>query len=220
MQRALLVAAILAVTGASAHAGEHPPMLEREPGCEYWVGTTSGNDKEVRAILSLCVDATTGAVKGHAQWSSLVSGWNTRELAGTSDGTHVVLADVRIVDSHPINGWHFCPIDRWDLTRTGDHLDGTYDSAACRDHAAVTLTRVADPSVTPPHPPDAAPAPPSHPPDAAPPPRRASDRGCHCATTSGPDGATAALVVLAIISASRRRSAGGTRSRRRRRARR
>jgi hypothetical protein len=125
-----------------AHALEHPPVLDPETGCERWLGGASGNDPSLRLNLRLCGEGS--GVHGEVQWSSQTSGWNVREVRGEWSGDALTLRDVRIVEERPEPGWRFCTIDRWSLRRRGDRLEGTYDSAACSDHANVWLDRMAD----------------------------------------------------------------------------
>jgi hypothetical protein len=89
-------------------------------------------------------DDTQGNVTGVVQWSSLRSGYNVREVAGTrSVGGHLVLHDVRFLEYHPIGGWRFCLIDQYILDEQGpNHLVGNYESSACNDDASVNLSRV------------------------------------------------------------------------------
>jgi hypothetical protein len=188
----------------SAHALEHPAVLPGQTGCERWMGGSSGNDRSVRLVLKLCADGS--KVTGQMQWSSLVSGWSVREIDGSWNGDDLTMRDLRITESRPERGWQFCTVDRWNLRRSGDRLDGTYDSAACRDHATVWLERIAEPA-TPGDPPanpspngaptpDPSPTVPSPVPDVppSPPPEQPSNppaetprpRGCGCIASSGP----------------------------------
>jgi hypothetical protein len=179
-----------------AAALEHPPPLPEEAGCERWLGGAKANDPSIRLNLILC--NRNGVASGHVQWSSLESGWNVREITGTITDTQVVLRDVRIVEEKPQPGWRFCTIDRWELTRNGNRLEGTYDSAACNDHATVWFDRMLDKaegSKPPPKQPTVTPSPPSPPP----PPRTRDDTGCRCNTTT-PD----LLAALFLLGAFRR----------------
>jgi hypothetical protein len=83
-------------------------------------------------------------VTGEMQWSSLVSGWSVRPVEGSWNGDTLVMRDLRLSENRPQPGWMFCTVDRWELRRTGNRLEGTYDSAACRDHATVWLERMED----------------------------------------------------------------------------
>jgi hypothetical protein len=143
LRRALTLAVLLvAAVAAPAIALERPPPLTHLDGCELWRGTVSGNDPSVLTELRLCPSGADGLV-GKLQWSSTTSGYSIREVEGTRRGTHVELHDTRFAQYRPAGSWRFCLVDHYRLDQNGDHLDGSYDSAACRDHARVTLTRVA-----------------------------------------------------------------------------
>ena len=143
----------LALSGCEASLGagasgtgvaevQRPPPLVAQPECQLWSGTISGNDPSAQITLRLCPSnpAVASALAGRLQWSSTRSGWSERDVAGTATPDGVVLADTRIAENHPAPGWRFCSIDRYDLKRTEpNHLTGSYDSAACRDHASVDL---------------------------------------------------------------------------------
>jgi MYXO-CTERM domain-containing protein len=99
----------------------------------------------VELSLQICpvADSAT-AVEGTLLWSSLVSGWNRRELAGQwEEGRKkLVLHDLRVAEERPQGEWYFCVIDRYELKKVdGRTLVGRYDSAACQDHAAIRLLR-------------------------------------------------------------------------------
>ncbi len=190
-----------------------PPPLAPQPACELWRGAArGGNDPSVQAELLICPGAG-GQVTGQTQWSSLLSGYNVRDTIGSwsNDRRHLVLRDVRVREEHPQPNWRFCTIDHYDLVRMSPRrLEGSYDSAACRDHAALTLDLVGDvasplPSsyAGPPTPPTARPHPPPRPP--APP----SGGGvCSASSATGrsvPIGASAALFVIAGAAGARRR---------------
>jgi hypothetical protein len=147
MRGALPFFALLALLAParSATALERPALLEEKEGCERWLGNASGNDPSVRLNLRLCAEGE--EVHGEAQWSSLESGWNVREVRGRWQGEELRLADVRIVEQRAEPGWRFCTIDRWELTRRGEELVGRYVSTACSDEARVRLARVADEDV-------------------------------------------------------------------------
>lgn len=195
-----IIVAVLAWPGIAV-ALEHPPPLPEEAGCERWLGGARANDPSVRLNLILC--NRDGVASGHVQWSSLESGWNVREITGTITDAKVVLRDIRIVEEKPQPGWRFCTIDRWELTRNGNRLEGTYDSAACTDHATVWFELMLDkaegsggPEVTP-EPPAVTPPKPPRP---TPPPAAKRDTGCRC-NSATPD----LLAVLLLVGAWRRR---------------
>ncbi|MBI4950596.1 MAG: hypothetical protein HY908_01050, partial [Myxococcales bacterium] len=155
---------------ATAGALEHPPDLVAEGECEAWIGTVSGNDPSVRVSARLC-PAGGDAVKGQLQWSSLKSGYSVRDVEGRwLDGKKKLdMRDVRVAESHPNPGWIFCTVDKYDLAlEAPNELRGTYVSAACSDHARVTLSRVPKPAAPPGS--GTATAPPSGPPQPPGPP--------------------------------------------------
>lgn len=117
-----------------------PPPLRPQSGCELWRGTFSGNDPSVLVEARLCTDDQ-NQVSGDIQWSSLRSGYNIRQVVGRRDLTRrLLLHDVRFRDSRPRPGWRFCLINKYVLDPEGrDRLVGSYDSAACSDHARVDL---------------------------------------------------------------------------------
>jgi hypothetical protein len=129
------------VAPQAALALEHPKPLEPADGCERFIGTATGNSS-MRVVLRLC--PTANGLRGEAQCSSLQSGWSVREVRGTRSGSAIRLVDVRLVEERPNPGWRFCTIDRWELERRGDRLDGTYRSEACTDTATVRLRRMED----------------------------------------------------------------------------
>lgn len=128
--------------GAEARALEHPTELPAQAGCERWKGGSSGNDPSARLMFVLCQEGQN--VTGEMQWSSLVSGWSVRPIEGSWNGDTLVMRDLRLSENRPEPGWMFCTVDRWELRRAGNRLEGTYDSAACRDHATVWLERMED----------------------------------------------------------------------------
>jgi hypothetical protein len=208
--RALLVGIVVLVPRV-ADALEHPPLLEAGEGCEKWLGGASGNDASIRLNMILCVKD--GAATGYVQWSSLVSGWNVREIVGTVNGARVELRDTRIKEERPEPGWRFCTIDRWALTRDGNRLDGTYDSEACTDHATVWFERIVDPasgsgsgagSARPTPPPK---PPPPKPPDTKP-PAKTESKGCRCASGDPGPGDLVVLLIAWTIAGRRRPRAG------------
>ncbi|MEL6182052.1 MAG: hypothetical protein AAFS10_24035 [Myxococcota bacterium] len=119
-----------------------PPPLKKQPGCTLWEGkAVEGNDPTVEFQVTLC--PTDGReVVGQTQWSSLRSGWNVRSVQGRWSGGTLELHDVEMVESKPEPGWRFCLIDRYDFTREGNTMTGSYVSAACSDRARLSLTRV------------------------------------------------------------------------------
>ncbi len=126
-------------------AAPRPPALVPLPSCESWKGTAEGNDPSVEISLRICPAAgSTTAVEGTLVWSSLVSGWNRRDLVGSwEEGKRkLVLHDLRVAEERPQGEWYFCVIDRYELERVeGSTLVGRYDSAACQDHAVIRLQR-------------------------------------------------------------------------------
>ncbi len=134
-----------------------------------WVGTISGNDPSAQYELELCT-AADGSITGRGQWSSLLGGYNVRQVDGrwTEGRAAVVLRDVRLLEERPAGDFHFCTIDRYDLRLVDPtHLEGTYDSAACFDHATVRLVRQ-DAGTAPPAPPTPGQTQPSQPPQSQP----------------------------------------------------
>jgi hypothetical protein len=124
----------------ASHEVGRPPALQPQSGCELWRGTFSGNDPSVLVEARLCTD-NQGEVTGVVQWSSLRSGYNIREVAGTRepDG-RLVLHDVQFRESHSRFWWRFCLIDQYVLEQdTHNHLIGTYQSHACNDRADINL---------------------------------------------------------------------------------
>lgn len=171
---------------AVAVAGtERPPPLARLPGCELWSGTSDGNDPTQLIEFRLC------GAGGSMQSSSLNSGYSVRAIDGRWDGDTLVLRDTGFEVNKPGDGWRFCLVDEYRLTRVGDRLEGTYDSAACDDHARIWLIRQADvPAAV-----VARPPPPVTPPFEPP-------RTCGCASTRG------SASILALLAVSARRRAG------------
>ena len=125
-------------------AAPRPPPLEALPRCERWKGTAAGNDPSIEVSLRICqVEGQDHGVEGTLLWSSLVSGWNRRELVGSWEGEKLVLRDLRVAEERPQAGWYFCVIDRYELEKVDPGtLIGRYDSAACMDHATLKLERV------------------------------------------------------------------------------
>jgi hypothetical protein len=117
-----------------------PSPLTAQPGCQLWRGTFSGNDPSVLVEARLCTDSQ-GEVTGVVQWSSLRSGYNVREVTGTSEPAgRVILHDTGFREYHPRFLWRFCLIDRYFLDHVGsNHLVGSYQSDTCNDHASVDL---------------------------------------------------------------------------------
>jgi hypothetical protein len=137
--------AIARDTGSSAR----PPALEGKTGCELWVGKVSGNDPSVLVEALIC-EGMNGAVSGQLQWSSLQSGYSIRDIAGNWQGRDKLsLHDTKMTVSKPNAGWVFCTVDAYELSRTGDQLNGSYVSRKCNDRATVTLTKKAAPPVAP-----------------------------------------------------------------------
>jgi hypothetical protein len=181
------------VAPASAHADEpeswRPPALEANDACDVYTGKASGNDPTMFVELRVCTDAK--GVTGQAQYSGKSSGWSKREFTGAWSGRVLEARESAVVDQKPNPGWRFCTIDRYALTLDPEtkELSGTYDSAACRDHARVTLTLTArGPKHSErPETPLPAPAPP-------PAPEVARRRACSCRSAGDHD--TAYPVVL------------------------
>ena len=128
-----LVSIVLAMAFAS------PGPMPKRQGCVNYVGSAAGNDPDLVLRLQLCKRGA--QVTGLFQISGKQSGWNERTVAGTARGAKFVLHDVTIIEDHPNEGWRFCLAERYDLKLDGDQLSGTYDSAACDDHGAVSLRR-------------------------------------------------------------------------------
>lgn len=135
-----LLLSLSLVLPAFASEAPRPPPLPAKVACDVYDGTAAGNDPSVELSLRLC-NGEGGKVTGEAQWSSTVSGWNRRELAGTRTSSGYELRDVRVIDGKANGGWRFCVIDRWSLSLDGESLTGTYRSAACSDEATVTLKK-------------------------------------------------------------------------------
>ena len=123
----------------------HVVPLKPQKDCELWVGSASGNDPSVRVELQLCPRGD-GGLAGELQWSSSKSGWNRRAVSGgyrNESKSAITLKDERFIENQPNWPWRFCLIDEYRLTRTGQTLSGEYDSAACRDHATLSLQKAA-----------------------------------------------------------------------------
>ncbi|HEY3452090.1 MAG TPA: hypothetical protein VGK67_37370 [Myxococcales bacterium] len=115
-----------------------------------WFGKISGNDPDVRASVSLEIDADCRTVYGILHWRSALSGINDRVLRGTWDAEKRALsaADVRLNVDQPAHGFRFCTIDRYTLALSADgtRLEGEYWSEECRDRAKVELARPEQPA--------------------------------------------------------------------------
>lgn len=208
---AFAVAQALAPSPANAAdttSSARPPALEGKTGCELWVGKVSGNDPSVLVEALIC-DGLNGSVSGQLQWSSLQSGYSIRDIAGSwLSRDKVVLHDTKMAVSKPNPGWVFCPVDSYELTRSGDQLNGFYISKKCSDRATVALTKKASPPVVvPPAPPEPEVVTPD--PATEPPSRRPADKSsCACeAPAAPPGGAWLAALVLPVVSCARRRRA-------------
>ena len=143
MLRALVLMALLGAPVSPEISIERPPPLKTAKACTLWVGEASGNDPSVRVEVLIC-PGVGNQVVGRLQWSSTLSGWNLRDLVGTitEDKRGLRLKDVQIRENRPAPGWIFCPADIYEFhLEDADHLNGTYDSAACRDHAVLALRR-------------------------------------------------------------------------------
>lgn len=115
-----------------------PPVADVvvPPGCAQFRGAVTGNDRtQVRLVLC----RTAQGFQGWIRYASETSGWSLREVAGQLDGDALVLHDVRFLENHPERGWEFCLVDRYDLERTGDFVDGRYSSTLCDDRARIAL---------------------------------------------------------------------------------
>jgi hypothetical protein len=171
--------AVALVAPASARATEpeswRPPPLEATDTCDVYTGKASGNDPTILLELKVC--AGPAGVKGQTQYSGMSSGWSKREFTGAWSGLVLELHESAVVEQKPSPGWRFCTIDRYALTLdpATNQLSGTYDSAACDDHARVTLKLTA-------RAPKSAERPDALPPSPAPPPAPApsSRRACSC----------------------------------------
>jgi len=133
---------------ADSPSSARPPALEGRTGCELWVGTVSGNDPSVLVEALIC-EGMNRAVTGQLQWSSLTSGYSVRDISGSwSEGrAKLSLRDTKIAVNKPNPTWVFCQVDQYDLSRTGDKLDGSYRSEKCHDTARVKLTKKLQPEV-------------------------------------------------------------------------
>jgi hypothetical protein len=216
---ALLGSLAMAAAATTASAADHPPELDGGPDCTLWRGTVSGNDATVRMMFRLCPGGG-DTIAGTGQWSSKVSGYNVRKLSGRwlDQGARLELRDEAVIEQHPQPGWRFCKIDRYDLTRHGDELTGTYDSRACNDHATVEVSLVpSNPSAAEPlaasssPPPSIASAPLPAPSDTPPLPKDTkppTSKACGCSSPGQPGacrGALGPLVALAGARVLRRR---------------
>lgn len=107
--------------------------------CACFVGRTVGNDV-VDASVRVCRAGE--RLVGGFDWSGRASGRSFRVLEGRVEGDALALHDTALPVARPEEGWRFCSIDAYHLVSTPDGgLRGTYDSAACGDHATVELTR-------------------------------------------------------------------------------
>jgi hypothetical protein len=138
----IAVLQFVVVQADTRHQSERPELLPAKEGCEVWIGKAYGNDPTIRMQLRLCPDGE--AVTGEVQWSSLTSGWNLREVKGKWDEAHknLLLKDVAIIENQPVDGWKFCLIDNYYLTKNGQFLRGTYSSESCKDRAMVDLKNI------------------------------------------------------------------------------
>lgn len=127
----------LALTLAAVLAG--PPSAPLEDGeCRTWRGNLWGNDKNVSTTLWLCRKAF--ELCGTLTWESAVSGRGVRQLEGQLVRSSLRLHDVKFLEQQTKNGWRFCLIDRYLLSRSENGtLEGSYWSGACRDEAALRL---------------------------------------------------------------------------------
>jgi hypothetical protein len=195
--------AALVLTSASANAETdretwRPPALEPTGSCDVYAGTSNGNDPTNIVELLVCTNGA--AVTGKAQYSGKLSGWNRRAFSGawSEDGRALELHESAIIEQKPNAGWRFCTIDRYVLVKQADPkmLVGTYDSAACQDHARLSLTRTG--SAVPAAHDEPEPPRPAVPP--APSPAPAARRSCSCrhagAAESGATGAVRATIAL------------------------
>ncbi len=115
-------------------------MSHADSNCTQWRGTVHGNDPSVAVTATVCLVGDHD-VRGVLVWNSQVSGSSVRTLEGTHAGATLTLHDVTL-RGKPNDGWRFCMVDRYALTRHGDQLAGTYHSSACYDDASIALTRV------------------------------------------------------------------------------
>jgi hypothetical protein len=215
-QTALFVTSHAAAQTVLEREPWRPPPLEATTKCDVYTGTGSGNDPSQLVELRVC-DNGTGAVSGQAQYSGRSAGWSLRTFTGawSTDKSTLVLHEDAIIDQRPSPHWHFCTVDRYDLARNGDALAGTYDSAACHDHAELSLVKTAtividagsganaeEPLVV-----SSAPPPPASS-VASPPPAQPAKSSCKCDTPgSARHGSPwAVLVLLALARTLRHRS--------------
>jgi hypothetical protein len=196
----------LAANAKDTDSSARPPALEGKSGCELWVGKVSGNDPSV-VVEALICEGMNGAVTGQLQWSSLQSGYSIRDIAGSWQGRDKLsLHDTKMAVSKPNAGWVFCTVDAYELSRTGDQLNGSYTSRKCNDRATVTLTKKAAPPVV-------VPPAPAEPEAAEPEPARAieestrpqKESSCACeAPRAAAHEAGLPLLALALVSCARR----------------
>lgn len=216
-----VVTMTMTLTGATALARDtqssaRPPPLEGRTGCELWVGKVSGNDPSVLIEALLC-EGMDGAVSGQLQWSSLESGYSIRDIAGRREGDKLHLHDTKMPVAKPNPGWVFCAVDSYELTRSGDQLNGTYLSKKCNDRATVALTKKGAPTPAQSASPDRDPVADMDPAPQSEPMRDAKPETSSCACRTSPNEASsreaaAAFLACALVSFARRaRSRAATR---------
>ena len=212
--RPLVWLLVVGAVSSSSHAqtiqeqAPRPPPLPPEPGRELWRGTVRGNDPSVQVEARLCPEGD--RIVGMLQWSSTVSGWNRRSVEGAWEAgrTRLVMRDTAVVEQRPQPGWVFCTVDRYELSPTAPGvLDGTYDSAACRDHAITHLQLVSTDESPLPRTVDR-PTPPAPPPTVPPPPplRPTVSRASPC-SAAGPVDIGGAWALLPFAAAALRLAA-------------
>jgi hypothetical protein len=191
----LVLCALFAARAAAAQTVQErepwrPPALQPSATCDVYTGMGSGNDKTQLVEMRICDDGG-GHLSGQAQYSGESSGWSVRSLEGAWNdaGDALVLRELAIVDQRPSPGWRFCTIDRYDLARVPGttSLAGTYDSAACHDHARLSFDLTATVRVDGG---DARPYKPPIPASAVPPlpSERRAKRACSCSHPGAPAG--------------------------------
>jgi hypothetical protein len=113
------------------------PLADNE--CRTWRGSLWGNDRGVSTTLWLCRSAA--KLCGTMTWESAVSGRGVREVEGSVTRGSLRLRDLRFLENKPENGWRFCLIDRYLLSRNSEtgQLEGSYWSGTCKDEAAMRL---------------------------------------------------------------------------------
>jgi uncharacterized protein (TIGR03382 family) len=176
------------------------PQPEGQVLCQTWKGTVRGNDPSVVVTARICPTAGSNVrIQGTFHWDSQNSGWNRRELDGEwqDDRTRLVMHDVRIIEEAPQHGWRFCSVDLYDLRRAdATHLEGSYVSRACNDHAVVSLALEGAPASheTPPAPTAAIDPPPAKPGRD----QGARRFGCSASRAAGAPGAVPLFMVVAL----------------------